>query len=273
MADSTRPSEDAEAVSKQRSKDAKNKKRRERYAQNREQELLRMKQRRQEHPETLRAYDAANRSRHREKRNAKNREYMRLDRIKNPGKYKARAAAQRIKNPQPHRIRSARYYERHKEKACAASNRYKRRRRNEDSLYALLSRLRNRLASAMLASAAKKSASTIKLVGCSPEHLFKHIESQFFPGMSWENRSQWHIDHIVPVSKFDLSDPEQQAAAFHYTNLQPLWAKDNHRKSNKVPGQHLFGFAYAARIAEGDQPRLSGRARNGTRQHSTNQRR
>ena len=53
--------------------------------------------------------------------------------------------------------------------------------------------------------------------------------------MTWKNQGRfgWHIDHIVPCSKFDLSDPDQQKECFNYKNLQPLWAKENILKSNK----------------------------------------
>lgn len=73
---------------------------------------------------------------------------------------------------------------------------------------------------------AKKSDSTMKLVGCSMNNFRKYIESKFTQGMTWENRGNngWHLDHIRPCSSFDLSDPEQQKICFHYTNLQPLWA-------------------------------------------------
>ncbi|GAF80419.1 unnamed protein product, partial [marine sediment metagenome] len=39
--------------------------------------------------------------------------------------------------------------------------------------------------------------------------------------------------HINPCAKFDLSKPEEQQKCFNYKNLQPLWAKDNIRKSSK----------------------------------------
>lgn len=81
-----------------------------------------------------------------------------------------------------------------------------------------------------------KSGTTIDLLGCQPEFLISYIEKQFKEGMTWDNygRKGWHIDHIIPCSSFDLTDPEHQRKCFHYTNLQPLWAEDNLRKSDKI---------------------------------------
>jgi hypothetical protein len=61
-----------------------------------------------------------------------------------------------------------------------------------------------------------------------------HIESKFKEGMNWVNHGAWHIDHIVPIAMFDLNDRGQLLAASHYTNLQPLWARDNLRKGARV---------------------------------------
>lgn len=81
-----------------------------------------------------------------------------------------------------------------------------------------------------------KSASTLELLGCSMEYLKAHFESKFTDGMTWEvfmnGKGQIHIDHIRPCASFDLTDPAQQKACFHYSNLQPLWAKDNLSKGS-----------------------------------------
>ena len=76
----------------------------------------------------------------------------------------------------------------------------------------------------------------MKLVGCTLDELKNHLEKQFTKGMTWKNYNYrgWHVDHIIPCSSFDLIDPEQQKECFHYTNLQPLWGKDNIKKSNKI---------------------------------------
>ena len=74
---------------------------------------------------------------------------------------------------------------------------------------------------------ASKSKPTMELLGCSIDRLWIHLESQFVDGMTRENYGEWHVDHIIPCSFFDLTDPEQQKECFHYTNLQPLWAIDN----------------------------------------------
>ncbi len=80
----------------------------------------------------------------------------------------------------------------------------------------------------------EKKGSAVTMLGCDPVVAVDHISKQFAPGMSWENHGQWHIDHIKPLASFDLTDPAQMAIAFHYTNLQPLWAFDNISKGAKV---------------------------------------
>jgi len=79
-----------------------------------------------------------------------------------------------------------------------------------------------------------KADTTKALLGCTYEEARAHIEAQFTEGMSWDKMGVHgiHIDHIRPCASFDLSDPEQQRECFHYTNLQPLWAEDNIRKSD-----------------------------------------
>jgi hypothetical protein len=78
-----------------------------------------------------------------------------------------------------------------------------------------------------------KSKQTIELLGCSVDDLKVYLESKFKDGMSWDNygKNGWHVDHITPCARYDLSDPEQQKQCFHYTNLQPLWAIENFVKN------------------------------------------
>ena len=74
-----------------------------------------------------------------------------------------------------------------------------------------------------------KSMKTIELLGCSIIFFQQYIEKQFEIGMNWGNygRNGWHIDHIIPCCKFNLSKQEEQRKCFHYTNLRPLWATEN----------------------------------------------
>lgn len=78
--------------------------------------------------------------------------------------------------------------------------------------------------------------SAVDELGCTLSEVRAHLESKFLPGMNWDNHALkgWHIDHIYPLSKFDLTNEEQFKQACHYTNLQPLWAKVNQSKSAKT---------------------------------------
>jgi hypothetical protein len=77
-----------------------------------------------------------------------------------------------------------------------------------------------------------KYNSALVLLGCSVDQLKQHLELQFKPRMSWSNYGKWHIDHIKPCAKFNLSKASEQRRCFHYTNLQPLWAKENLQKKD-----------------------------------------
>lgn len=81
----------------------------------------------------------------------------------------------------------------------------------------------------------KRGRAWESLVGYSVDELFSHIERQFSPGMSWENMSNWHVDHIRPRSMFEYDSPDHPdfKACWALTNLQPLWARDNIIKGAK----------------------------------------
>lgn len=110
---------------------------------------------------------------------------------------------------------------------------YNKRKKNSISRR-LASRLRKRLIRAVESEA--KSGSAVRDLGCSIEFLKDYLASKFQPGMSWDNwgTKGWHIDHIVPLASFDLTDREQFLEACNYKNLQPLWAIDNLAKGSKV---------------------------------------
>jgi hypothetical protein len=79
-----------------------------------------------------------------------------------------------------------------------------------------------------------KKVNSSALLGCSHDEFFKHIESKFKNGMSWDNMSEWHLDHIVPLSW--CSTNEELFIYSHYSNIQPLFAVDNIRKSDNYIG-------------------------------------
>lgn len=79
----------------------------------------------------------------------------------------------------------------------------------------------------------KKNNKTEKILGCSFQFFKGYIEGKFKKGMTWDNQGEWHYDHIIPLS---IAKTEEEIIKLcHYTNFQPLWAKDNMQKSDTVP--------------------------------------
>ena len=108
---------------------------------------------------------------------------------------------------------------------------YQRERSKVDIDYKLAVNLRHRLRRSI--KELPKRGSAVDDLGCSIPELKVHLETLFLPGMSWANYGEWHIDHILPLSSFDLTDLVQLRKACNYKNLQPLWAIDNLKKGSK----------------------------------------
>jgi hypothetical protein len=108
---------------------------------------------------------------------------------------------------------------------------YKRKRYKHDINYKIICLSRSRIINALKKN--QKSIRTVELVSCPIAYLKAYIEKQFKTGMSWKNWSinGWHLDHKIPCSKFDLSKISEQKKCFHYSNLQPLWAKKRRQKT------------------------------------------
>ena len=147
--------------------------------------------------------------------------YLKQYNVINKEKIKQKRKEYKIKNNQKIKNTNKIYQLSHKKEA----NDYHRNRLKRDINFKLRCNLSKRIWNAL--KGVCKSKNTVLLLGCSIEFLKVYIAFHFSPGMTWNNYGKWHIDHIKPCAKFDLSKPNEQRKCFNYTNLQPLWAKDN----------------------------------------------
>lgn len=155
------------------------------------------------------------------------------------------------RDPDRVRARARRYYRKNRAACIAASISYRRNnlksvlarlrtwsasKRKTDIQYKLRSVLRSRLNRA-LSNRTKKPVSAVRDLGCSIDALKKRLERRFHNGMTWNNYGKhWHLDHIKPLAMFDLTKPSQARKAVHFSNLQPLLAKDNFSKNGRFIG-------------------------------------
>ncbi len=110
-----------------------------------------------------------------------------------------------------------------------------------DPIYVEKRRIGGRILSTLFRKGWKKESTAQEYLGIKKDGFIEHIESLFRGGMSWENRSEWHLDHVIPLSTAET--PEDIKKLWHYTNLQPLWKKENEEKSNLLDWRDRFDWA------------------------------
>lgn len=110
---------------------------------------------------------------------------------------------------------------------------WKRKQRESNPVYRLACAARCRIGQFMRYRGFTKSLRTLEMIGCSWPAFAQHIEAKFSPGMTFENYGEWHLDHIVPLAS--ATNDADVIRLCHYSNLQPLWAAENRRKSASLP--------------------------------------
>ena len=112
-------------------------------------------------------------------------------------------------------------------------------RRKNEPLFKLKLNMRDRIGAFLKVRKMQKNNTTFSLIGCTPEFLKEYLEKKFYPHpktnalMTWKNHTTngWHVDHIKPLDSCKNEDDLPKLC--HYTNLQPMWAEENRKKSNK----------------------------------------
>jgi hypothetical protein len=100
-------------------------------------------------------------------------------------------------------------------------------------IYRIIKNLNNRAYECLNKNNIERNHEYMTLIGCNAEDLKEHLQKQLKDNMTFENYGEWEIDHIKPISLFNLNNENELFECFNYTNLQPLWKLDNIKKSNK----------------------------------------
>jgi hypothetical protein len=130
------------------------------------------------------------------------------------------------------------YREKNVEKIKKTKRDYERNRKASDPLYKLISNFRTAIYQVLKESNVEKNKHYFDILQYTPESLIKHLESQFENNMNWDNYGEWHVDHILPITSFNIEEmgDEEFMRCWSLENLQPMWGNDNIRKSNKIIG-------------------------------------
>jgi len=117
-----------------------------------------------------------------------------------------------------------------------SKRKYQQHLRDTDPIYKLISYFRTAIYTVLKESNVDKYGHYFDVLQYTPEELIKHLELQFKDDMSWDNYGKWHVDHIKPISSFNIVEmgDEEFMKCWSLGNLQPMWGEENIRKSNKI---------------------------------------
>lgn len=157
----------------------------------------------------------------------------------NRDKIKAQAKLYRQENVEKERERKRRWKKQNLQQFLRKRRNYETKKRANDPVFAMHNRIQKGISTQLKSINKRKSMNTHEYLGCSYVFFVSYLESLFLPGMNWENRNEWHIDHKKPKSWYNLINEdgsvndEEMKKCWHYTNLKPMWWLDNLAKSNK----------------------------------------
>jgi hypothetical protein len=132
------------------------------------------------------------------------------------------------------------YHQKWREKNIDKHREYKRKyekyRKDTDPIYKLINNFRTAIYQVLKENNVQKNGHYFDILKYSPENLIEHLESKFKDNMTWDNYGEWHVDHIKPISLFQITEigDNEFMSCWSLENLQPLWGEENIRKSNKI---------------------------------------
>jgi hypothetical protein len=128
------------------------------------------------------------------------------------------------------------YREKNIDKIREIKRTYERTRKDNDPLYKLIANFRTAIYQVLKENNVEKNGHYFEVLKYSPEELISHLENQFKDGMTWGNYGEWHVDHILPITSFNIQEigDNEFMKCWSLNNLQPMWGEENLRKSNKI---------------------------------------
>ncbi len=167
-------------------------------------------------------------------------------RLSDPIAHREKLAAYRAANPDANKLKQRAWKAKNLEHVESERIAYLARRRElsklrraENPTRKLAENCRSRICHILKREKVTKSQSTFKFIGCTAEFFREFLEHQFTPQMNWSNYGiYWSVDHVIPISGFNLHDSTHLRNAFHYSNCRPLKVEENSEKNDTLPSSH-----------------------------------